>query len=84
VSSTCMKVASDRPMVLSSRLGGVKEALLLIANPLELNFLQRDWRCACYDAADPVGASLLVPTEGRRANQRCAVLLTAALLSWIS
>ncbi len=35
VSSTCMKVASDRPMVHSNRLGGVKEAgaLLLIANP---------------------------------------------------
>ena len=35
-------------LVLSSRLGGEKDALLLIANPLELNFLQRDWRCACY------------------------------------
>ena len=43
VSSTCMKVASDRPMVLSSRLGGVKDALLLIANPLK-----PDGRCACY------------------------------------
>jgi hypothetical protein len=38
-----MKVASDRPMVLSSRLGGVKDALLLIANPLK-----PDWCCACY------------------------------------
>src|SRR5471032_1320635 len=33
VSSTCMKVANDRPMVLSSRLGGVKDAFELIANP---------------------------------------------------
>lgn len=31
VSSTCMKVASDRPMVAINRLGGVKEALLLIS-----------------------------------------------------
>jgi hypothetical protein len=33
-----MNVASDRPMVVSNRLGGVKEAgaLLLIANPLTL------------------------------------------------
>lgn len=35
VSSTCIKVASDRPMVLSNRLGGVKEALLLIVNPMK-------------------------------------------------
>ncbi|MNS33366.1 hypothetical protein D3C72_654780 [compost metagenome] len=35
VSSTCMNVASDRPMVLSNRLGGVKEALLLIVNPMK-------------------------------------------------
>jgi hypothetical protein len=48
VSSTCMNVASDRPMVLSTRLGGEKEALWLIANPLELNFLERDWHSACY------------------------------------
>src|SRR5476651_1319789 len=33
VSSTCMKVANDRPMVLSNRLGGVKDAFELIANP---------------------------------------------------
>ncbi|RMS18281.1 hypothetical protein ALP75_204584 [Pseudomonas syringae pv. actinidiae] len=34
VSSTCMKVASDRPMVQSNKLGGVKEAgaLVLIAD----------------------------------------------------
>jgi hypothetical protein len=30
-------------MVLSTRLGGVKDALLLIANPLK-----PDWRCARY------------------------------------
>ncbi|SEK36911.1 hypothetical protein SAMN05216604_102289 [Pseudomonas agarici] len=35
VSSTCIKVASDKPMVLSSKLGGVKEAFEFIANPLE-------------------------------------------------
>jgi hypothetical protein len=34
VSSTCMNVASDSPMVLSNRLGGVKDALLLIARIL--------------------------------------------------
>lgn len=40
VSSTCIKVARDRPMVAISKLGGVKEALaLLIANPV-----QHDWR----------------------------------------
>lgn len=37
VSSTCMKVARDKPMVAISKLGGVNEALLLIsvAQPLE-------------------------------------------------
>jgi hypothetical protein len=38
VSSTCIKVASDRPMVHINKLGGVKEAgaVELIANPLTL------------------------------------------------
>ncbi|KWV86344.1 hypothetical protein PFLmoz3_04036 [Pseudomonas fluorescens] len=31
VSSTCIKVASDRPIVAINRLGGVNEALLLIS-----------------------------------------------------
>ena len=31
VLSTCIKVARDRPMVAISKLGGVKEALLLIS-----------------------------------------------------
>lgn len=38
VSSTCMKTASDRPMVHITKLGGVKEAgaFALIANPTSL------------------------------------------------
>ncbi len=40
VSSTCMNVASDSPMVASTRLGGVNDALLLIVSPLKALPLQ--------------------------------------------
>jgi hypothetical protein len=48
-----MKVASDRPMVLSNRLGGVKDALLLIANPLKPG--GRSYSCGSGLAREEVG-----------------------------
>ncbi|MOA67651.1 hypothetical protein D3C78_1949180 [compost metagenome] len=36
VSSTCIKVASDRPIVVSTRLGGVNDAWVLMVNPLQI------------------------------------------------
>jgi len=61
VSSTCMKVANDSPMVLSSRLGGVKDALLLMVNPLK-----PDGRCAAVDVG---GASPLARVAGQWVKQ---------------
>jgi hypothetical protein len=44
VSSTCMKVASDRPIVLSARLGGRKEAVMGVSRRLGLTCRHPCWR----------------------------------------